>query len=334
MNRTQYFEYLMQELADRQKNRISVSTSIAIVFVIVAWGSNFTVCYCVLKTKKLHSLANFFLVFLSMADLVQAITVMPLWIDVLVTGKMNFSQNGCKFTGFMLSFCDTGKLLTIYTILINRLCNIYRPSIYAQLYHRWASIAMVIITWSLTLVIVVVMTTVGIATIEFHPGRAMCVLTYKDLDTTRSLVLTVFTLSAVVPLCINIVCHIKAYHELKEHKREARGKIRIQIFSITEIAKEENESKTDKDDIQATRTLLGVVYAYALCNILTTSIVMADSFRPFFLDRGTHLALTFFLFVNSVINPLIFSRTSKTFRDVYVEVFGCKWNRSRVIHVQ
>ncbi|KXJ29278.1 hypothetical protein AC249_AIPGENE29026 [Exaiptasia diaphana] len=209
MNKTQYVIYLYRELSSRHRGRISVASSIALVFLFLTWGLNFTVCFCVIKNRKLHKLTNFFLVILAFADLTWEVTVMPLWIDVL----------------------------------------------------------------------------------------------------------------------------INAYNELKEHKRETRGKVRIQIFAVPEMIKEEVEQTTSKDEIQATRTLLGIVYVYCLCSILTTSIEMADAYRPYFLDRGTHLALTFFGFVNSILNPLMLTRTNKEFRDVVVVMVGCKWN-SRAIHVQ
>ncbi|XP_020911629.1 melatonin receptor type 1B-A [Exaiptasia diaphana] len=333
MNKTQYVIYLYRELSSRHRGRISVASSIALVFLFLTWGLNFTVCFCVIKNRKLHKLTNFFLVILAFADLTWEVTVMPLWIDVLINGKMRFSQTGCMFTGFMTTLCKIGKLMTIYMISINRLCNVYWPSIYPSLYNKCASIAMVTITWCVSLIIAIVVTTVSDATFEFHPGRGMCLFTYKDLTIAGYLTISKFLFSAVIPLCINTVCHFKAYNELKEHKRETRGKVRIQIFAVPEMIKEEVEQTTSKDEIQATRTLLGIVYVYCLCSILTTSIEMADAYRPYFLDRGTHLALTFFGFVNSILNPLMLTRTNKEFRDVVVVMVGCKWN-SRAIHVQ
>jgi len=333
MNKTQYYDYLQNELTIRHKGRISVASSSAIVFAFLSWGPNFMVCFCVIKNKKLHSLTNFFLVFLAVADLAWEICVMPLWIDVLATGKMRFSQKGCNFSGFTTVFFHIGKLLTIYTISVNRICNIYCPAVYGKMYCKWPSVAMVIATWCLTIILTVVITTASSASYEFHPGRGMCLLTFNDVMKMRYLVVTMFVFCAVLPLCMNIICHIKAYHELKEHKRETRGKIRIQTFAIPEMVQEEHATTTDKEEIRSTRTLLGVIYSFSLCNLLTTSIIMADVFRPYFLDRGTHLALTFFTFVNSILNPLILARTNSAFREVVVVMLGCKWTR-RVIHVQ
>lgn len=334
MNKTLYFEYLQSELSQRHKGRISVASSIAIVFVFLSWGPNFMVCFCVIKNKRLHTLTNFFLVFLSAADLFWELVVMPLWVDVLVNGKMRFSQRGCSLSGFMTVFCHIGKLLTIYTISINRICNIYCSAVYRQIYHKWPSIAMVTSTLCLTVILTVAITTVSSATYEFHPGRAMCLLTFDDVTMMPSLAVTMFVFCVVLPLSMNMICHIKAYNQLKEHKRETRGKIRMQIrFAIAETTKEELDTTTNKEEIRSTRTLLGVVYNFSLCNLLVTSIIMADVFRPYFLDRGTHLALTFFTFVNSILNPVIFARTNSEFREVVVVMLGCKWSR-RVIHVQ
>lgn len=333
MNKTQYYEYLLHELSIRHKGRVSVASSIAIVFALLAWGLNFTVCFSVIRNRRLHTLTNFFPVLLSFADLSWEVTVMPLWIDVLINGKMRFSQNGCNFTGFMSMFYHIAKVFTIYLISINRACNIYLPAVYPKIYHKWSSIAMVIATWCLALIIAVVITTVTTATFEFHPGRGMCLMTFQDLNTIRYLVAAMFVFCAVLPLCMNILCHIKAFHELKEHKRETRGKIRIQIFGVPEMPKEDHDTTTSREEIQSTRTLLGVIYGFSLCILLTTSIIMADVYRPYFLDRGTHLALTFFTFVNSILNPLIFARTNKEFREVVVVMLGCKWSR-RIIHVQ
>jgi hypothetical protein len=315
----------------RDVNRKTVSTSLAIVITVVALGCNTTVCYAVLKTKKLHTITNFFLVILSLSDLGREIVVMPLWIHVLLNGQKNITDTGCKFMGFTSLFFTTGKLFTIHLICINRFFSVFRPTIYNWLFQKCLAVGMVTFTWLLSLITVLILTTTGMTKIEFHPGRAMCLLMFEDLNVLQNLAVTQFMFSVVIPLCLNIVSHVKAFNELKEHKREARGKIRVQ--NVNKRNDDIETIKTETRDIQATRTLLGVVYGYTFCSTITTSIILADSFRPYFFDRGTHLALTFFLFVNSIINPALFSRTSKPFRNVCLEMFGCKWNR-RVIHVQ
>lgn len=330
MNRSQYIEYLNKELYIREVNRKTVSTSLGIVITVLSLGGNFTVCYAVLKTKKLYTLTNFFLVVLSLSELVRGIALMPLWIHVLLNGEKLFTEDGCKFTGFTSSFCTIGKLFTVLLICINRVISVHRPSSYKWLFRKWFAIVMVIITWLVALMIVVILTITGVSKIEFHPGRAICLLMFEDLTIFQDLVVAQFVFSVIVPLGLNILAHVKAFNDLKEHKREARGKIRVQNFNKRH---DEVEDKPENQDIEATRTLLGVVYGYILCSTITTSIILADAFRPYYFDRGTHLALTFFLFVNGIINPALFSRTSKPFRDVCLAIFGCKWNR-RVIHVQ
>ncbi|XP_031556546.1 histamine H2 receptor-like [Actinia tenebrosa] len=332
MNRSQYIEYLNRELYIRETNRKTVSTSLAIVFIVLEVGGNFVVCYAVLKTKKLYSLTNFFLVILSLSDLVRGIVLMPIWIDVLLNGQKNFTDNGCKFTGFTSSFCIIGKLFTVLLICMNRLTRVYRPSTYDWLFQKWFAVAMVTVTWLTALTVVIILTTSGLAKIEFHPGRAICLLIFEDQSVFQDLVVAQFIFSVIIPLCLNVLSHFKAFNDLKEHKREAGGKIRVQIFNKRHD-EVENELENHGHDIEATRTLLGVVYGYIFCSTITTSIILADAFRPYYFDRGTHLALTFFLFVNGIINPALFSRTNKPFRDVCLEIFGCKWSR-RVIHVQ
>ena len=176
----------------------------------------------------------------------------------------------------------------------------------------------IFIVWCLALVGSVPILVFKNDSIEFHPGKAMCLYKFESNIAYSASILCCFI---TTPLIIITVCYVKVFRTVSRSNR---------VFSL-----EDNPEllRVNVEEAKVTKRLVAVVVGFACCWLpifIIDNIDMAH--RETTLRRPAYLAYGFLLYVSSSINPFIYCATDKRFRREYKAVlwkifsFKCRAN--------
>ena len=120
-------ESISLELSVRTERTVWAETLLYAVMNLVAFFGNLSVCYAVYRNQRLRTLANMFVVALSVSDILISICCMPFSVVTLFHGRWIFGASFCRFQGFAMFTCTLASLTTMGIIAISRYFCLVKP---------------------------------------------------------------------------------------------------------------------------------------------------------------------------------------------------------------
>ncbi|XP_067855211.1 histamine H1 receptor [Heptranchias perlo] len=112
---------------------------------------NVLVLYAVKRERKLHTVANMYIVSLSVADLIVGMTVMPLNIVYILENEWKLGRVICQFWLSMDYVASTASIFSLFILCVDRYRSVRQPLRYLKYRTRARAVAMIAGAWLLSL---------------------------------------------------------------------------------------------------------------------------------------------------------------------------------------
>lgn len=143
-NSTSYESLTLADHGASSMAELYIEGVILLIICLVALVGNVSVYLIVIRTKKLRTVTNFFILGLAAADILVSVANMPVTVASLFAGTWPLDHTSCLVFGFinMLTLCSS--VLSLCNISINRYVMICRPFRAKIIYTKRNAILMVI----------------------------------------------------------------------------------------------------------------------------------------------------------------------------------------------
>ena len=264
-------------------------TLIAILIILTLLG-NTLVMVAFYLCKELRTITNYFLVSLSLADLLTALLAMPIFLVSRVTSDGTMFPGGAVFYDFWRSIdilCGTASIWNLCLVSLDRFLAVASPLKHLVILTPTRAKGVIVLVWATSLGLS------GILHVNWN---------YKGVFIT--------IISFFLPLIIIIFSYAKIY----------------QVTTRTCVLRRSGGMQL-KRDIRSAKQMVLVIGMFILCwvgffvltLILSTKRSTSSSINPGVLDFVKSLT-----YLNSCINPLLFIMVSRTFKKAILDILRCR----------
>lgn len=293
------------------------------LFIFVAVFGNVLVCVAVFKDRRLRHRTYAFIVSLAIADLLVALLVMTFAVVNDILNKWLFGPVFCNIWISSDINCSTASILNLCAISLDRYIHIKDPYKYKTFMTKKMMVIMISTVWILSL-------TLSFLPIHLQWHRNaedrykplpenLCVM---DLNPVYSVVSS--TISFYLPCIIMIIIYVKLYCAARSHVKE----IRKTSFHMPNGGKGGGSGSKDHKAAVTLGIIMGV---FLLCWMPFFVVNLVEAFCkcvPILMFK----ILTWLGYVNSCLNPIIYSIFNKEFRNAFRKILfpdSCKCVRPK-----
>ena len=315
---------MSSELEDRSLSLVILEPAILIVMTTACIIGNIVTCIAVYSNEfeRLRTSSNLYVITLAISDAINASTVMPLTIGVLITGRWPYGEALCNVHAFFTLFSVYVSPTTMGLTAFNRYVRIVKPGHYSSIFNARQSKIYVAAIWLIVSGYVLVPRLAGWTDYGFIPGYAVCTIVHprEAMKIAHYCIVVVFFF--LLPLAVATFSYYKIFTMVNQHKIN------------TNLAIKE-ECRISAREIHITKSLAIIVLAFALCWIPFWVVAMMQRFAPdTVVPRNVQLLCPFLLFFSSTINPFIYAGMNPSFRAEFRAILLCKFLKKPSVGVQ
>ncbi|XP_038152237.1 orexin receptor type 2 [Cyprinodon tularosa] len=320
-----------------------------IVVFFVSLIGNSLVCFAVWKNRHMRTVTNYFIVNLSLADVLVTIICLPASLVVDITETWFFGETLCKIVPYLQTISVSVSVLTLSCIAQDRWYAICHPLMFKSTAKRARK--SIIAIWVVSCIIMIPQAIVmecssllpeltnktSLFTVcDEHWGAEI----YPKVYHTGFFIVTYFA-----PLCLMVLAYIQIFHKLWCQQIPGNTSVvqrnwRTFRCSTPGSGSEESarvrtstvsaEIKQIRARRKTARMLMVVLFVFALCYLpISVLNIMKRVFGTFknTSDRETIYAWFTFshwlIYANSAANPIIYNFLSGKFREEFKSAFSC-----------
>ena len=309
-------------LEDRSLSLVILEPAILIVMTTACLIGNVVTCIAVYSNERLRTSSNLYVITLAISDAINASTVMPLTIGVLITGRWPYGEALCNVHAFFTLFSVYVSPTTMGLTAFNRYVRIVRPGHYSRIFNAQQSKIYVAAIWLIVSGYALVPRLAGWTDYGFIPGYAVCTIVHprEAMKIAHYCIVVVFFF--LLPLAVATFSYYKIFTMVNQHKIN------------TNLAIKE-ECRISVREIHISKSLAIIVLAFALCWIPFWVVAMMQRFAPdTVVPRNVQLLCPFLLFFSSTINPFIYAGMNPSFRAEFRAILLCKFLKKPSVGVQ
>ncbi|XP_016149427.1 D(2)-like dopamine receptor [Sinocyclocheilus grahami] len=306
-----------------------------LIFVIVF--GNVLVCMAVSREKALQTTTNYLIVSLAVADLLVATLVMPWVVYLEVVGEWRFSTIHCDiFVTLDVMMC-TASILNLCAISIDRYTAVAMPMLYNTRYSSKRRVTVMIsVVWILSFAVSCPLL-FGLNNTVTHDD-ALCVIANPAFVVYSSIV------SFYVPFIITLLVYVQIYVVLRKRRKRVNTK---STCPVTDMDMSSTLKKcTHPDDVKLCTVIVKSsgnfpVNSKNVCppkpELLPLRALFSGVFiicwLPFFITHivntycqvppELYTAFTWLGYVNSAVNPIIYTTFNIEFRKAFIKILHC-----------
>ena len=313
---------MSSELEDRSLSLVILEPAILIVMTTACLIGNVVTCIAVYSNERLRTSSNLYVITLAISDAINASTVMPLTIGVLITGRWPYGEALCNVHAFFTLFSVYVSPTTMGLTAFNRYVRIVRPGHYSRIFNARQSKIYVVAIWLIVSGYAIVPRLAGWTDYGFIPGYAVCTIVHprEAMKIAHYCIVVVFFF--LLPLGVATFSYYKIFTMVNQHKIN------------TNLAIKE-ECRISVREIHISKSLAIIVLAFALCWIPFWVVAMMQRFAPHtVVPRNVQLLCPFLLFFSSTINPFIYAGMNPSFRAEFRAILLCKFLKKPSVGVQ
>lgn len=295
-----YYQYVI--------NTVVVPVLFGLVSFIGVVG-NSLVIYVILSNQRMRTVTNFLLLNLALADLSFVIVIPPFTAYEYVEYRQPswpFGAGLCKLLHYLVNVTAYVTVYTLVVISIVRYMTVVHNARTVHLRTKRNVIVIIIAIWVLMLLLnVPILLSYGVTT------ETGCDLYDPELG--RRIFATFFAFAYVLPLvviCLFYLCILAHITRQRKHS----------------MIRRDTNTKSFGKKQQAGRLLIVVVLLFAILWLPIHTVLLIAYFGT---PPDSDVYLTYsvlsscFAYFNSCVNPIIYNRTSKAFRDAFEQAVCC-----------
>uniref|UniRef100_A0A8D0BY50 Orexin receptor type 2 n=1 Tax=Salvator merianae TaxID=96440 RepID=A0A8D0BY50_SALMN len=344
----EFLQYLWREYLHPKDYEWVLIAGYIIVFLVALIG-NILVCVAVWKNHHMRTVTNYFIVNLSLADVLVTITCLPATLVVDITETWFLGDNLCKVIPYLQTVSVSVSVLTLSCIALDRWYAICHPLMFKSTAKRARN--SIIIIWVVSCIIMIPQAFVMECSSVF-PGLANKTILFTVCDEhwggefyPKMYHTCFFLITYMAPLCLMVLAYLQIFQKLwcrqipgtlsvlQRKWKTLQPTAQIQrpsaTLRISAVAAEIKQIRTRR---KTARMLMVVLLVFALCylpisilNVLKRVFGMFNNAG----DRETVYAWFTFshwlVYANSAANPIIYNFLSGKFREEFKAAFSCSY---------
>ncbi|KAI4531340.1 hypothetical protein MG293_019198 [Ovis ammon polii] len=327
----EFLRYLWREYLHPKEYEWVLIAGYIIVFVVALIG-NVLVCVAVWKNHHMRTVTNYFIVNLSLADVLVTITCLPATLVVDITETWFFGQSLCKVIPYLQTVSVSVSVLTLSCIALDRWYAICHPLMFKSTAKRARN--SIVIIWIVSCVIMIPQAIVMECS-TMLPGEIYPKMYH----------ICFFLVTYMAPLCLMVLAYLQIFRKLwcrqipgtssvVQRKWKAlqplsqpRGPGQQTKSRISAVAAEIKQIRARR---KTARMLMVVLLVFAICYLPISILNVLKRVFGMFThteDRETVYAWFTFahwlVYANSAANPIIYNFLSGKFREEFKAAFSC-----------
>ncbi|XP_022085584.1 melanopsin-A-like [Acanthaster planci] len=304
-----------------------IFAALSITLAVVGLVGNAMVILAVPLSKKLRTVANAFVINLSISDL---ITCALLPIEAMAV----LSEDGwplphaywlCVMTSVFIILSTGCSSTNLALIAINRWVRITRPRIVAHRIYTWRKITlMLVFSWLMPLCVTLVPPLAGFGELGYEPRYSFCAWVKANPKSFHhNIIVGVFY--APIQLIIITFCYGSIFRYMV---KTSRRMVQHEVNTVSSFVSGSNTSiqKTLwKRQIIVTKNLV-----YVVCTFMVCLFLFLFSLLPLGYDWSIRMTPYIFAIVycNCIIDPIIYAASHPDFKDVFRYMVRCRWRNT------
>ncbi|KAF0772265.1 Uncharacterized protein FWK35_00018533 [Aphis craccivora] len=341
---SRYFFTFYSEFGDERAESVVEVTVLMVIFA-ASFVANVYIAWAVLRYREMRTVTNCFLLNLTVADLLFAVTA-PALAYVRVRPDWPFGDFACRLLPYSQLVCGFVLLWTLMLISMDRYRCIVVPPYRSQLTPRRATV-LTVLTWLIALAVFMPVP------FWFHEqvvmGRTavkLCTLVFPKNDTFKMSVaftVPVVSLSCVLPLSLFVYHYQRIFHKLNKTRRRIENSVSQPSVAVHTASLNSLSPPTDgstpqvfmrheeiryRKHVRVVRVLLiNVIVVLVMWLPITVVMCMiyVDGSRDtedtgYFLRSHHFIMGLLFALLNTVVNPILYGVLSKNFRKCLAQL--------------
>ena len=259
------------------------------ILILVTLFGNILVCVSFYSFPNLRTICNYFIVSLSVADILVALVAMPFWFIVQLNNTKwptSFSNGLVMFWGCMDIFCGTASIMNLTAVSVDRMLAIVTPFKYPKILTSTKALIFIAFVWMYSAAI---------------SGSRLANWTG------RNYLHFVSAMSFFLPLSLVIVMYTVIFVVVK-----------IQVQRIGSAG-----GKEHANEMKAAKTIAVVIGAFVICWLPFFVIVVGHANDPTFrYPMEVYNMFKWMEYLNSCLNPVIYTCMNRTYRRAFQRLFN------------
>ncbi|XP_078093247.1 orexin/Hypocretin receptor type 1-like [Mustelus asterias] len=345
-NDAEFLQYIWREyLYPKQYEWVFIMGYI-IVFVVALVG-NILVCLAVWRNHHMHTVTNYFILNLSVADVLVTAICLPVSLVVDITETWFFGQALCKVIPYLQTVSVSVSVLTLSSIALERWYAICHPLMFKSTTKRarnsviaiWITSLLIMIPQAIVMEYSSIIPELANKTLLF----SVCEEQWGDNIYPKVYHVCFCIVTYVAPLCLMFLAYFQIFRKLwckqipgtssttlackwKPHSAHCSTHSQEGTAQRTLTA----EMKQMRARRQTARMLLVVLLVFALCYLPVSTLNILKRVFGMFENSDERDAIyawfTFshwLVYANSAANPIIYNFFSGKFREEFKAAFSC-----------
>ncbi|MEQ2247984.1 hypothetical protein ILYODFUR_014724 [Ilyodon furcidens] len=299
-------------------------TTVYLLIFLTGLSGNLLTCAVIAKHKKMRNPTNFYLVSLSVSDLLVLMFGMPLEIyDLWENYPFPFGEGGCYFKTFLFETVCFASILNVTTLSVERYIAVVHPLKTRYLSTNQHAKRVITIVWVVSIICAIPNT--SLHGIFYLPERmeesAICAV-IKPLWI-YNLVMQITTVCFYfIPMMIISMLYLVMGIHLGRERRHARKNLGKNCSSSTRrrITGENGRRRQVIKMLSIVVAVFGVCWApFHIERLLWSSVSQwTDVMHNVY--QYVHILSGIFFYLSSAVNPIIYSLLSTRFRECFREL--------------
>lgn len=266
---------------------------------MLAFVGNLLTLVIVLRSPRLRTTPNKFVISLAVSDILMAIPATFLTTVVSIKSDWPFDEASCQFQGYYGITLAFASSETLALMSLNRYYRIVKPNSYRRIFTAHQTSVMIFAAWTIASLVQLPYVTSGHRYL-FHPSKLFC--NQDGREPFSAILVSIF---AGVPMTVISLCCFKIFRSMRAHTKQRSG------GAVT-------WSRVNVEDINVSRILLVMVLAYVVCFLPVVVVETIDFFYGgSYLPRQVYLFYTISATLSTAVNPVIYGFMNRTFRQQY-----------------
>lgn len=292
-----------------------VEISVLFLINVLSLGGNLLVCLTVYRRPVLRTITNMFIVALCVTDILLASVAMPFTLGALMMDYWPFGELVCQIQGFSIHLLVFQSLQIITLTATNRNLNVVRPWLYKRFFTKRKTLLIIMVVSLFTAVIMGTLVVSLSSRYIFHPGKAICVMTFATLQQSLRFTIIFSVFFVAFPTIIIFACYVRVLHTIRTHRREY------------EATRGEHDSRSilSREEVKLSKIVLVIILGFAFCWVPCVIIDIIDTTQTEWFPRQVYLFYTFLAYTSAVLNPWIYGFMNKMVRKEMYLLLACRF---------
>ena len=189
-----------------------------VVFIAAGMLENACVIFTIVRDRKLHRAPYYYMINLSVADLLRSVLCLPFVLATVLQGSVwRYGSSGCTLLAFSTTFFMFGALFALLILALDRHLSVVHHRFHSRRFRGLMCLVMVLVGWGVAFLLAFP-PVFGLGTYHFIPMEAQCVLEhryYRDNDTFGFMLIFVMILLLIVFLYVRIFRYLRSHRKMR-----------------------------------------------------------------------------------------------------------------------